>query len=370
MRVTEAVRSSPGGVEKATLTGPVLVVGTGLIGCSVALALARTGVGLHLQDIDPGAAGIAGSLTGGSLTPPKSPPQLVVVATPPAEVAGEVAAALRRYPGCVVTDVGSVKLGPLSALQATGLDLSRYVGSHPMAGSERSGPLAASADLFEGRAWAVTPRPDCDSQAVAVVEALVRACGATVVSLGPAGHDEAVARVSHLPHLLAALVAARLADAPIEQLALSGQGLRDVTRVAAGDPGLWRQIVSSNAEPLAVLLHEVREDLDGLLQALEAGSGEPVQRLLASGVRGTARIPGKHGGPVLAVRAVVVSVPDEPGALARLFADIGRSGLNVEDLRIDHDPGRPFGQVEVVTTEGTAEVLVAALRDRGWRAHR
>ena len=128
---------------------------------------------------------------------------------------------------------------PLAAVAARvgAAELSRYVGSHPMAGSERSGPLAASAALFDGRPWAITPHPGADPRAVGLVESLVLECGASPRRMEPAEHDRAVARISHLPHLAAVLVAGRLAHAPEEHLALSGQGVRDVTRVAASDPG-------------------------------------------------------------------------------------------------------------------------------------
>jgi prephenate dehydrogenase len=239
-----------------------------------------------------------------------------------------------------------------------------------MAGSERSGPLAASAALFDGRPWAVTPHDGSDPEAVAAVEALAAACGATSVRLSPVEHDQAVARTSHLPHLLAALAAGRLADAPQQHLALSGQGVRDVTRIAAGDPGLWQQIVAGNTEALAGLLRDVRDDVDRLLAALDGGDRPALAAVLERGVAGTAVIPGKHGGPAIAETTVFVAVPDHPGELARLFSDVGEIGVNIEDLRIDHDPAREYGLVELSVAEDRAEHLVAALADRSWTAHR
>ena len=248
-----------------------------------------------------------------------------------------------------------------------------------MAGSEQSGPWAASAELFGGRAWAVTPHAGAAPAAVAAVESLARTCGAAVVTLSPDEHDIAVARVSHLPHLLSVLTAAQLVDAPTGHLTLSGQGLRDVTRVAAGDPALWGEILAANAPALRTLLHGVRADLDALLAGLDgtnagggagAGAVDPVGAVLSRAVDGTRRIPAKHGGPARAEAVVVVSVPDRPGELARLFGDAGESGVNVEDVRIDHDPGRPVGQVELVVQTDAAGHLVEALSARGWSAHR
>jgi prephenate dehydrogenase len=208
------------------------------------------------------------------------------------------------------------------------------------------------------------------------VEALVGACGATLVRLSPEEHDLAVARVSHLPHVLAVLTANRLVDAPAADLALSGQGLRDVTRIAGGDPRLWEQILAANADAVASLLRDVRKDVDSIIGELEAAvggrspSGGALDALLSRGVQGAAAIPGKHGQPLKATTTLFVHVPDEPGALARLFAAAGEVGVNIEDLRIDHDPGRPVGLMELSVAESGAEPLRAALEARGWAVHR
>lgn len=353
------------------LTGPVEVVGTGLLGTSIGLACRRSGIEVLLTDRNPEHVRTASGLGAGRARQPGDHPQLVVVAVPPDHLGEAVAAALAGS-DAVVTDVGSVKSEPLRAVAeaADPAALGRYVGGHPMAGSERSGPLAASAALFDGRPWAITPHDSSDPAAAALVEELARRCGAVPVTMTPEEHDHAVARTSHLPHLLAVLVAGRLAEAPAGHLALSGQGVRDVTRVAGGDPGLWQQIVTLNAEALRGLLAEVREELDVLQNALTAGDRPVLADLLERGVAGTRAIPGKHGGPATATRSVYVSVPDHPGELARLFADAGASGVNIEDVHIDHDPGRPVGLVELVVEEARAEHLLVSLESRGWVTHR
>jgi prephenate dehydrogenase len=190
------------------------------------------------------------------------------------------------------------------------------------------------------------------------------------VRLTPDEHDKAVARTSHLPHLLAALAAGALADAPADHLALSGQGVRDVTRVAAGDPALYGQIVAANASAVGALLAGVRERLDAVIEALAGGDRAGVEAVLSEGVSGTRAIPGKHGGPTRPTGAVFVAVPDHPGELARLFADAGASGANIEDVRIDHDPGRPVGLVELTVDEDRAEHLLTSLESKGWVTHR
>ena len=357
------------------LTGPVEVVGTGLIGTSIALVCRRLGLDVVLRDTSAEHLRTATGLGAGRAVSAADRPQLVVVAVPPAAIAGAVVEALGRT-DAVVTDVGSVKAAPLAAVadRVRARDLARYVGSHPMAGSERSGPLAASAALFDGRPWAVTPHAGADPRAVGLVESLVLECGAAPLRMDAAEHDRAVARISHLPHLAAVLVAGRLAAAPPEHLALSGQGVRDVTRVAASDPDLWQQILESNASAVLDLLGEVRADLDALMSAVAAGpgpgAGSDLVAILARGNAGTAAIPGKHGGPARPTRSVFVSVPDHPGELARLFGDAGEIGVNIEDVHIDHDPGRPVGLTELVVEKGRAEHLMAALESRGWTTHR
>ncbi|CAN5227711.1 prephenate dehydrogenase [soil metagenome] len=352
--------------------GPVVVVGAGLLGASIGLALRRGGVDVALSDLSEENLRIATGLGAGNAFTGDVVPRLVVVAVPPDHIAPEVVRALADHPDAVVTDVGGVKAAPLAAvrLEVERDTLARYVGSHPMAGSERSGPFAASAALFDGRPWAVTPHADASARAVEQVTGLVESCGATPVTLTPEEHDEAVARTSHLPHLLAALAAGRLAAAPSSHLSLSGQGVRDVTRVAAGDPRLWQQIAVANTPALSTLLREVRIDLDILLDALEAGDRAALATVLERGVAGTSAIPGKHGGPSAPERAVYVAVPDHPGELARLLADAGEIGVNIEDLRIDHDPARPVGLVELFVAAASAEHLLSSLGDRGWTTHR
>lgn len=359
----------------AELRGPVRIVGTGLIGTSIGLALVRLGVVVELVDADPDAALMAERIGAGSRLV-EAEPQLVVVAVPPDHV-GAVVAEQLQHTSAVVTDAASVKSKPLAdaaALAGTAAlagDLARYVGSHPMAGSERSGPLAGRADLFDGATWAITPHPASDPQAVELIRRLAEACGARTVELSVEDHDLAVARVSHLPHLMSALAAGTLVDAPSSHLQLSGQGVRDVTRIAGGDPRLWTQIVSANSAALTGLLEQIRAELDRVLVALgKEDAVDELASILDDGVAGAGRVPGKHGTPHAEHVTVLVTIPDRPGQLARLFADAAASGANVEDLRIDHSPGRPAGEVELAVKPASADQLVRVLTERGWSVHR
>jgi prephenate dehydrogenase len=353
------------------LSGPVEIVGTGLVGTSIALACRRAGVEVLLTDVSSEHVRTASGLGAGRPRMPQDRPTLVVVAVPPDRLGDTIVAALRAG-DAVVTDVGSIKSQPLALVLAAvdAEDASRYVGSHPMAGSERSGPLAASASLFDGRPWAVVPHPGAAPSATAMVRALAELCGAVALELAADEHDRAVARTSHLPHLAAVLVAGRLAGVPSRDLALSGQGVRDVTRIAASDPSLWEQIVTANAPAVLEVLGEVREQLDTLIAAVDAGERLALRDVLVRGVAGTRAIPGKHGAPTRPMVPVFVAVPDHPGELARLFADAGASEVNIEDVRIDHDPGREVGQVELLVDEERSQHLLDTLESRGWVTHR
>lgn len=361
----------------AAALGTVKVVGTGLLGASVGLGLVGTGATVTLADPSPTALALARDLGAGRVAVPGDCPDLIVVAAPPDVTAAVVATELAAHPDATVTDVASVKAGVARELTALGADLHRYVGGHPMAGRERSGPVAARGDLFLGRPWVVCPTPKSEPARIETVQRLAQALGAVPVTMNAPEHDAAVALVSHLPQVAASLVAARLRRAPDESVALAGQGVRDVTRIAGSDPVLWAQILSANAEPVAGLLRQLRSDLDGVIEALGAlaeedgvgqvtGARGVVARLVADGNAGRDRIPGKHGGLPARYAVLTVVIPDRPGALARLFADIETAGINVEELALEHAPGRAVGLLEVSVLPAAGEPLVSALTAAGW----
>lgn len=345
-----------------------VVVGAGLVGASIGHALTGAGWRVHLVDAVPSHAVVAAGLGAGTADP-ADPAEvaLVVVAVPPRAIADVVGESLQTYPGATVTDVGSVKSGVLDALWDRPVDLTRYVGSHPMAGSHHSGPVTADGELFVDRTWVVTPHRKSADASVERVVGLVRACRARLVTLDVDDHDAAVARVSHLPHLVSVLMAGHLTNVPEEDLVLAGQGLRDVTRIAGGDPGLWQQIVHANAAAVLRELRQVQTSLDRLITAVETPSSDPaLSRELERGVDGTRRIPGKHGSAPVPYEQVVVAIPDEPGALARLFGDVEAAGVNVEDIAIEHDASRQVGYLTLSVRPDRAEGLAVTMRDGGW----
>ena len=354
----------------------VAVLGTGLIGTSVALALRERGAGVWLADEDPETARLAANLGAGEPLPAEASgvyADVAVIAVPPAAVAATLAAAQARGSNGLArcyTDVASVKQLPVAQARARGCDMTSYVPGHPLAGREKHGPAAARADLFLGRTWALCPAPETSEQAIAAVTALVRECGAVPMRTDAAAHDRWVALVSHAPHLVAAAMAARLEAAPPEALDLAGQGLRDVTRIAAGDTGLWTQILAANAGPVAEVLAAVATDLAEAARMLTDGDPKSVATLLDHGQVGVARIPGKHGGEPREFTAVQVVIRDEPGELARLFDAAGVAGVNIEDVRIEHSPGLPVGVAELSVRPAEAGTLLDALEAGGWPVRR
>jgi prephenate dehydrogenase len=346
----------------------VVIIGAGLIGASIGCALSTAGYAVHLRDHKTSHARVAAGLGAGTIDPPvPADVDLVVVAVPPGGIADLVVHSLQQYPNATVTDVGSVKAGVLDTLWQRDVELSRYVGSHPMAGSHHSGPVTAHPGLFVDRTWVVTPHRRSAPESVAQVQAVVQACGAREVIMDVDDHDAAVARVSHLPHLMSVLVAAHVARVSEPDLLLAGQGLRDVTRIAGSDPRLWEQIVGANSNAVLEELRSIQDQLGLLIKAVEAAPAtDELRTQLERGVAGTQKIGGKHGAAAVRYSEVVVAIPDSPGALARLFADVGTAGVNVEDISIEHDPVREIGYLALSVTPDDADALVETMLSRGW----
>ena len=368
----------------------VHIIGTGLLGASLGLALSAKGHQVTLEDTSPTAQQLAADLGAGQVVTPKatnaeaadpnaatdaaSPaahPDIVVVATPPDVAARVIASALEDYPNATVTDVASVKTRLLESVRGlvTDTQLDRYIGCHPMAGREKSGAIAAQSDLFTARPWVICSDEDTPADRLGEVIAMAEDTGASVLHLDPRIHDAAVAKVSHVPQVVASLVASQLRHAPLEEISLAGQGLRDVTRIAASDPGLWTQILTGNAEEVRSVLIDLRTELDEVIGALELGPGSTglLAKAIALGNEGHDRIPGKHGQPPTTYAVVTILVPDTPGMLARLFKDIGDLGVNVEDFRMDHASGRKLGMVDVSVVPAIQQELEIGLLSKGWQ---
>lgn len=355
----------------ARISGLVRVVGAGLLGSSVGLALRKLGVDVVLVDASPANEKLAIDYGAGRAAGAADSPEIIIVCVPPDVTAKVVAAELAAFPKAVVTDVASVKTKILGELEVSGADLTRYVGSHPMAGRERGGAIAGRADLFASRPWVITPNAASSQHAVRLVEQLALDLGASQVRLDAQVHDRAVALVSHVPQLVSSLLAARLADADPADVSLAGQGLRDTTRIAASDPRLWVQILSANAKPVAAVLNELAQDLTEVVKALEnpdaPGALAVIDSVLQSGNAGVARIPGKHGGKNTEYAQLVVIIEDKPGELGRLFNEVGEIGVNIEELKLEHSPSAQVGLVELFVMPSVLAKLTDQLQQRGWR---
>ncbi|MCU1672595.1 MAG: Prephenate dehydrogenase-like protein [Frankiales bacterium] len=316
----------------------LLVVGTGLIGTSVGLAL-RDSWTVFLADLDLAVLRVAVA-RGAGVAWTDEQVDLVLVCTPPAAVASTVEA----YAGVgrTYSHVASIQSQVQRSLDDCSVDSSAVCGGHPLAGRETAGPESAAADLFLGRPWVLCPSSATSPVALEDVRALAAACGAQPVVMDAASHDRTVALVSHLPQVAASAVAARLLDG--SGIEVSGPGLQDTTRVAGSDPDLWVEVLTANAAYVAPLVRALALDLASLAGALDDPAA--VRDLLERGNRGRALVPVKRGEKDASFTRVSVQVSDEPGQLVALLS--AAADVNVEDLRVEHLPGRPTGVVDLV----------------------
>jgi prephenate dehydrogenase len=350
----------------------VAIVGTGLIGTSIAMAAGRAGCTVRGWDIDPGVAVRAAARS--ALTACATSEEavtdadVVIVCTPIGAVASSVASALRAAPGAVVADAASIKEHVVAEVRAVAdpQDLRRYVPSHPLGGSERSGPEHASASVVDGIVWAVTPTDAVDREAVERLERWIGRIGARPARLSPERHDRLVAFASHLPQVastsLMGLAAGEEAGEP-EILLLAAGGFRDLTRLAASNPSLWSEILLANRDQVAAAIDLYVSRLVSIRDEVLEGRGGDVERTFDEAKRARLALATK---PTVraGVAVVQVEIPDEPGALARITAVLGDGRVNIEDLQIVHSPEGGRGTVHVTVAAGAAEeageVLVAA----------
>ena len=350
------------------------VVGTGLMGASVALAAKRAGAA-SVAGFDADERALAGAVERGavdaacaSVAEAVAGADLVVVAVPVAVLADVVAAVVVEAGSqSTVTDVGSTKQSVCTA--AGGIPA--FVGGHPVCGSEASGPEHASADLFEGATWFLTPLADTNPASYRLVHGLVGAVGATPVAIGPDAHDRLVALTSHLPHALANLVANQAGEERIDghdPLAAAGGSLRDVTRVAGANPSIWVDIFLDNRSALLDALAAHRRGVERLESALSAADAGSIEAWIADAAGNRDRVlRAAYAADPQDLYRVRVHVPDEPGVLAAITQALGADRLNIEDFELHHlSPER--GGVLGILVAGEAEAGRAArlLEEQGY----
>jgi prephenate dehydrogenase len=342
----------------------VRIVGAGLIGTSIGLALKAAGVSVQFVDIDARAELLANDLVKSEKF---DSPDLIIMATPPSAFKSSIEREATLNPQAILMDIGSVKTKPL--LEVSTLDgvLYRFCGTHPMAGREVSGAVSARADLFLDRAWIITPTEQTSELAKQTALEVIAACGAQVVEMSAQDHDERVALISHLPQTISSLLAAQLSNSKPEALALAGGGLRDTVRIAGSDPKLWGEILAANEAALLPLLISLQSDLADLISA--ASGPAKWESLVAAGRAGKSAIPGKHGGKSREYSYLPIVIDDRPGQLGSLFNACAKADVNIEDLALEHSPGQLTAVITLAIAPEDMARLSEYLTKNGWNVH-
>jgi prephenate dehydrogenase len=345
-----------------------LVVGTGLIGGSIALGLRRRG--WHVSGLDADEGRLQEALEGGVIDASGDDPsaEVVFVATPAASVA-EVARRILRedrlHPDAVVTDVSGVKTAIVEEA-----DHPRFIGGHPMAGSEQTGLRGADPDLFEGAVWVLTPTAATALGAFDLLKGVVMSLGADVLVLSPSDHDRLVAMVSHVPHLVAATLM-NAASAGAEQdgalLRLAAGGFRDMTRVAAGHPGIWPDICAENAGPIVDALDGLVHDLTARRERVATHDRGALLEVLQRASAARRNLPARVVRPDH-LAELRIPVPDRAGVLAEITSLAADAGIGIYDIEIAHSAEGPRGVLILVVDGADAGTLSAAVEERGYRS--
>ena len=349
------------------------IVGTGLIGASVGLAAKRAGVDrIAGFDPDSGALRIAlqrGAVDRAAATPAEAvaDAELVIVAAPVADLPERVIEVLGLVGrDCTVTDVGSTK----SAVCAAAGDDNRFIGGHPVCGSETSGPEYASADIFVSATWFLTPQAVTDPDRYRMLHGFVASLGAHPVAIDPAAHDRLVALTSHLPHALSNLLVNQAGSTRVEgheQLASAGGSLRDMTRVAGANPRIWVDIFLENADPLREALAEHRRLIEQLEVALAGGDAEFVAEWISEAGLHRRHLLAEVYPSVGGLFRLRVHVADQPGVLAGITQVLGAERINIEDLEMQHvSPDRGGSLSIVIAGEGEARRAADLLAAQGY----
>jgi prephenate dehydrogenase len=347
-------------------TQHVRVVGAGLIGTSIALGLASRGVSVELHDEDQNALDLAKDLLAPHVK--VGVPDLVIVATPPKTILNVLKKESGSNPQATFIDVGSVKNNLVLDVEALTELATRFVGSHPMAGREVAGPSSAQADLFQGRAWILTPTSVTEESSIDVAKELVEALGATAYIMGAPAHDSLLARISHLPQITSTALAGAIEQLG-DDLNLSGQGLRDMTRIANSDGELWSEILLENQNEVLKAISEYQQIIANLKDALESRDESALKNLFINGNKGRARVSGKHGSKPRNYSHLMIVIKDEPGALSQLFEQCAAINANIEDLSIEHSPGQLTGLITLAFSPDDALRVQDHLLSHDWKVH-
>jgi prephenate dehydrogenase len=342
----------------------VRIVGAGLIGTSIGLALKAAGASVQFVDVDAKAELLANDLVKSGKS---ENPDLVIIATPPSAFKTAIEREATLNPKAILMDIGSVKTKPIVEVSTIEGLAYRFCGTHPMAGREVSGAVSARADLFLDRAWVLTPTAETSVEAKAMALEVIAACGAQPVEMSAQDHDQRVAMISHLPQTISSLLAAQLSNSNPEALALAGGGLRDTVRIAGSDPKLWGEILAANEAALLPLLISLQSDLSDLISA--ASGSAKWESLVAAGRAGKSAIPGKHGGKSREYSYLPIVIDDRPGQLGSLFNACAKADVNIEDLSLEHSPGQLTAVITLAIAPEDIGRLSEFLTKDGWNVH-
>lgn len=343
-----------------------LIVGSGLIGTSIALALVGEGHTVSLEDADSNVLRLAQDLIGKNSV--EKTPDYVIVATPPDSIFPTIQAKYQLYPHAIFIDVGSTKNKLILDVERFSELSERFVGTHPMAGREFSGAASAQADLFHGRAWIVVPTSRTLPKVLTAVTTLIETVGATVYQMDGLSHDQLLARISHLPQALSTALAGSLLDVATG-MELSGQGLRDTTRLADSSGELWSEIFIANKGAIIDALDLFSAQLQKLRSSIESNDVEQIVKLFNEGKKGRSRVSGKHGAQPRDYVYLMIVIKDEPGALKTLFEECAEVNANIEDLSIEHSPKQETGLITLAFSPGDSQRVLEHLHKRNWKVH-
>jgi prephenate dehydrogenase len=342
----------------------VRIVGAGLIGTSIGLALKAAGASVQFVDVDAKAELLANDLVKFLNF---ENPDLVIIATPPSGFKSAIEREATLNPKAILMDIGSVKTKPIVEVSTLEGLAYRFCGTHPMAGREVSGAVSARGDLFLDRAWVITPTSETSAEAKAMALEVIAACGAQPVEMSAQDHDQRVAMISHLPQTISSLLAAQLSNSNPEALALAGGGLRDTVRIAGSDPKLWGEILAANEAALLPLLISLQSDLSDLIST--ASGPAKWEALVAAGRAGKSAIPGKHGGKSREYSYLPIVIDDRPGQLGSLFNACAKADVNIEDLALEHSPGQLTAVITLAIAPEDIGRLSEFLTKDGWNVH-
>lgn len=336
------------------------------MGCSVGLAAREAGLDVRIKDVDLDSSITASGLTGLEVLDDSFIPDLVVIATPPDLISSAVFEAFHFFPNCTVIDIASIKTQVLNEVETDFENSSRFVATHPMAGKESAGAANASFDLFKDRIWVMCPTEKNDAARTSAVEDFIIQLGALPITMSAVEHDSTVAVTSHAAQVVSSILASQLLDITDTHVQVSGQGLRDMTRIAASNPELWSEILLANAAFVQPVLNKMATEMAKIADSLGAGDKSSIEKTLTTGNRGRSLVPGKHGEMPKNYTTVAILIEDAPGQLAAIFAVAGAADVNIEDVRIDHALGRAVAVIELDVDPSHASNLRSALISKGW----